>query len=423
MPLQPSPLHVTWQPAAQARTADAAALANLLRSSRARTLGLIDCYEAALGPDLRVPLHAQFNPPLWELGHVGWFQDYWVGRNTQRAGGTAYDHSIAPATPATVAPGINADSLYDSSLVAHDSRWNLPLPSLDATRAQLHAGLLHTLDLLAGSPRDDAALYFYRLALFHEDMHGEAAVYMAQALGIPVDPALLLMPVHARTSQTGALQVPACTWRLGSTGAGFVFDNERVGHDVALPAFAIDRSAVSWRRFLPFVESGGYANARWWSPEGWRWRTTLAQTLPRYLRADLHGVGWECQRFGQWQALDLDAAAVHLSFFEAQAWCQWAGLQLPTEAQWECAALTQPDFCWGEVWEWMASPFVPYPGFVAHPYQDYSAPWFGSRPVLRGASEATADRMVHPRYRNYFTPERNDVHAGFRACTIGEISG
>jgi len=402
----------------QARTCDAATLAKLLRASRARTLALMGCYEAALGGDLRVPMHAQFNPPLWELGHVGWFQDYWVGRNTQRARGTRYDPALAPAEPAPVAPGVIVDTLYNASLVAHDTRWDLPLPSLDATRAQLHAVLQHTLDLLAHSPQDDASLYFYRLALFHEDMHGEAAVYMAQALGIPVDPTLLCAPVPARTMQAAALQVPACTWRLGSTGAGFAFDNELTAHDVALPAFAIDRNAVSWRRFLPFVEGGGYGDPRWWSPEGWRWRTAHAPTMPRYLRATAHGEGWQNQRFGQWQALDLDASAVHLSFFEAQAWCQWAGRSLPTEAQWECATLTQPDFCWGEVWEWTASTFAPYPGFVAHPYQDYSAPWFGSRPVLRGASVATANRMVHPRYRNYFTAERNDLHAGFRSCSL-----
>ncbi len=419
MPLQPRPLTVPWQPAVQARTFDAATLADLLRASRTRTLALMDCFDAALGVDLRVPLHAQFNPPLWELGHVGWFQDYWIGRNTQRTSGTTYDPAVAPAAPAQVAPGVNVDALYNSSLVAHDTRWDLPLPSLDATRAQLRAVLQRTLDLLARSPQDDASLYFYRLALLHEDMHGEAAVYMAQALGIPVDPTLLFAPVPAGTTQAGALQVPACTWRLGSTGAGFAFDNELEAHDVALPTFAIDRNAVSWRRFLPFVEDGGYGDPRWWSPEGWRWRTAHAQTTPRYLHLGVDGAGWQCQRFGQWQALDLDASAVHLSCHEAQAWCQWAGRQLPTEAQWECAALMQPDFCWGEVWEWTASPFAPYPGFVAHPYLDYSAPWFGSRPVLRGASVATADRMAHPRYRNYFTAERNDLHAGFRSCSPG----
>ena len=92
------------------------------------------------------------------------------------------------------------------------------------------------------------------------------------------------------------------------------------------------------------------------------------------------------------------------------------GRRLPSEAEWEAAALTLPDFQWGEAWEWTASRFNPYPGFSAHPYRDYSAPWFGERYVLRGASRATSPRMAHPRYRNYFTPERNDIHGGFRSC-------
>lgn len=414
------PTPSSWQAAQAARTADAPALAQQLRASRAHTLALLDAYEAALGPLLTVPCSAQLNPPLWELGHIAWFQEFWLARNPQRRLGAQAD----PLAMRSSALLPQADALYNSSVVAHDSRWFLPLPDLHATRAYLQATLDQTLALLAAEPSNDAALYFYRLALFHEDMHGEAAIYMAQALGMALPPGLLGDPPDRASGLVQSRHLAAGDWTLGYTGGGFAFDNELGPHRVHLDAYAIDDRPVSWRRYLPFVEAGGYLDVQWWSPSGWQWLQAGqgAGNLagPRYLRQVNQGQGtklWEQCRFGQWQALALDAPACHLSYFEAEAWCRWAGRQLPTEAQWEQAALTRADFDWGEVWEWTASTFNPYPGFVAHPYRDYSAPWFGDRPVLRGASWATSKRMAHPRYRNYFTPERNDIHAGFRSCT------
>jgi len=381
------PLHSA--PSSLARGGGRDALATALRDSRARTLALLDACVAALGPALQVPYSTQLNPPLWEAGHIGWFQDYWLARNRQRALG----HSADPDHARPAGRLADADQLYNSSLVAHATRWHLPLPDLAETRAYLAAGLAEALALLAAARETDDDLYFFRLALFHEDMHGEAGIYMAQALDIPLPDGLLKSaPALCRTA---ALQLPAQTWMLGYSGAGFAFDNELPPHAVHLAAFEIDADVVSWERYLPFLEATG-------TPP------------PRYLRqAD---GSWQCLRHGQWMALPLDVAATHLSWFEADAWCRWAGRRLPGEAEWEAAASTRSDFRWGDVWEWTASRFLPYPGFAAHPYRDYSAPWFGERYVLRGASVATSPRMAHPRYRNFFTPERNDIHAGFRSC-------
>ncbi|TWO68035.1 ergothioneine biosynthesis protein EgtB [Caenimonas sedimenti] len=366
-----------------------------LLAARQRTLVQADAFATALeSSSMCVPYDATLNPPLWELGHIAWFQEYWIARNRERSRGLLCDPDHVRA--ASLLP--QADAWYDSSQVAHRSRWELPLPSAGATRAYLASTLAQTLELLDRLPIDaaDSELYFFRLVALHEEMHAEAGAYMARTLGIA-----LPMPVQSKARASGetALAVPGQVFRLGYDGPGFAFDNELGAHDVVINAFEIDAAPVSWSRFQSFIDAGGYEQPRWWSDDGWRWLQQARLTPPA----------------GSTTATD--APALHLSAHEAEAWCRWAGRRLPTEAEWECAALSARGFLWGKAWEWTATPFQAYPGFVPHPYRDYSAPWFGSRRVLRGACEATAASLAHPRYRNFFEPHRNDIFAGFRSCS------
>ncbi len=419
--MAPEAADTTTTPSRRARCGDASTLAQGLTSSRQDTLHTFAAFEAAL-PALRVPVAEELNPPLWELGHVGWFAAWWLARNPERARGWRADPTASRVPPARA----NADALYDSRHVAHATRWSLPLPDARTTRADIASQLAQTLDLLAAeTDADPARLYFFRLALLHEDMHHEAALYMAQALGVAItDPR---WQAAALPDPGPALQLPAAAWTLGTQPeAGFAFDNECGLQPVDIAPARIDAQVLRWQDYLPFAESGGYAQPQWWSPLGWQWLQLQAQgqtaapspgaAAPRYLR-HVDGL-WQQWRHGQWRALPLREPACHLSWHEAQAWCRWAGRRLPTEAEWAWAAhhLPEREFRWGEVWEWTATPFAPYPGFQPHPYREYSAPWFDGRPVLRGASFMTQARMRDPSYRNFFQPGRNDIAAGFRTC-------
>jgi ergothioneine biosynthesis protein EgtB len=371
-----------------------------LLAARKRTLLLADAYADALrSAAMRVPYRGTINPPLWEWGHVAWFQEWWIARNRERPMGARCDpdHERSPSLLA------GSDSLYDSGKVAHTTRWELPLPDEKGTREWMAAAMSSTLDELDALPADagDDALYFFRLVALHEEMHAEAAVYMARSLGIEV-PASALRPLPRASSLApdhATLRIPAQEFVAGWQGPGFAFDNELQPMAMSLDGFEIDAQPVNWSRFDEFVQAGGYRERRWWDESGWAW---LQQT--------------EGARHGGTAGMTDDCPAMHLTAFEADAWCRWAGRRLPTEFEWECAALARPDFRWGRVWEWTASPFTPYPGFTPHPYRDYSAPWFGTRRVLRGACEATSIHLAHPRYRNFFEPQRSDVFAGFRSC-------
>ena len=355
--------------------ADSAKLERDLLDARARALRVTADLD---GERLFGPRLAIVNPPLWEIGHVSWFQERWCLR--QRAEGALGD---------SILPG--ADALYDSSAVAHDTRWDLPLPGLAATRAYGERVLALVQERLAREPDSEALQYFVRLATFHEDMHAEAFHYTRQTLEYP-EPEF---DFHPKEVSKGDVDIPGGTLALGARPSdGFVFDNEKWAHQVRIAPFRIARSPVSNAQYLAFVEAGGAA--------------------PRYWQK--HDGAWLERRFDRWLPLEPREPVRHVSWTEAEAYCRWAKRRLPTEAEWECAG---PGIACGQVWEWTASTFAPYPGFVADPYKEYSQPWFGTHKVLRGGSFATPARLLRRTFRNFYTPERGDVFCGFRSCALG----
>ncbi|MBC7444967.1 MAG: ergothioneine biosynthesis protein EgtB [Polaromonas sp.] len=396
-----------------------------LMDARNHTLHLFGQFRNALeAVNYRVPEHPALNPPLWLLGHVGWFQERWIGRNLQRSLGAR----CAPDACRLASIEPNADRWWDPEQAPHSARWALSLPDSANSRAFLLDTLESTLELLEKAESDDDALYFFRLALFQEDLQGEALAGMAQTLGMALDRPLLSAFTPGAMALREPLLIPATTWQMGSAGgseAGFAFDNEQAAHALKVPEFEIDAQAVTWAQFVEFVADGGYDRQDLWHPDGWLW--LQAQTAadgrrgPRHVEQIGSASGAVVQtRFGQPVRMQASQPAMHLTWWEADAWCRWAGRRLPAEVEWELAAHSagRRGFRWGDVWEWTGTTFRAYPGFAPGPGQAWSAPFFGSHKVLRGASFATRARMKHPNFRNHSHPDRDDLFCGFRSCAL-----
>jgi len=374
------------------------ALHDALLDSRQYTKSLVDDLCDA---QWTVPVLAAINPVLWEVGHVGWFMERWC----LRVRGDRLGESRVP----------DADRLYDSTGVDHAERWRLPLPSRAFTMRYLDDVLDSTLTALQRTGESDAELYFFRLTLYHEDMHAESFLQLRQLLGYPAPVGRPVRPATMHEANDD-VTLHGGEFEQGASprAEGFVFDNEKWAHPVSVGAFTVARRPVTQAAFLSFVEDGGYRRDDLWSSTGRAWRELAQADHPAYWRRT--GAGWEQRVFDRWEPLRLSAPMAHVTAHEAEAFCRWAGRRLPTEAEWEYAALNGAIEWGGSVWEWTASPFAPYPGFSADPYRAYSAPWFGTHRSVRGASFLTTRRLAHPRFRNFYEPHRNDVVVGFRTA-------
>ena len=404
------------------RAAGSELLSVALMDARNHTLHLADQIASHLQVvDASIAPTDTCDPLSWTLGHVAWFQEWWIARNMQRSRGRACD-PLASRLPSLESA---ADTWWDDAQVARSRRWQLAMPDMDTIKAYQLATLESTLELLDKVPDTDDALYFYRLALAHEDMHGEELIAAAQEWGVPLD---LVMPGPLQLR--APLLIPATPWPMGSEAqSGFSFDNERLLHRIDVPEFEIDAQVVTWAQYVEFVDDGGYDRPELWHADGWQWLQHQAGAegvdaggrAPRYVQQIGVASGAVMQtRFGSARRMLGGQPAMHVSWWEADAWCRWAGRRLPAEVEWELAACTatRRGFQWGDVWEWTGSTARPYPGFVADPWGDYSQACFGSHKVLRGASFATRERMRLARFRNFQLPHCDRQFSGFRSCAL-----
>lgn len=356
---------------------------------------------------------ADCDPPAWVLGQAARFQEFWIARNVQCARGEACDRDGVRL--ASIDPVL--DWWLDPDAAGRAQRWVGSVPAAEAMRAYLGATLETTLELLEKAEPSDTGLYFYRLALWHEDRLDEALAVLAQSLGVTLDAAELRGAELPARPRRDALWFPGQRMVLGSPPGGFVPDSEQWAHEVAVPEFEIDAQPVCWAQFAEFVDDGGYDEAQWWSEPGWHWVQAGARRAPRHVEQMANGV--LLHRFGRLHKVPGGQTALHLSWYEADAWCRWAGRRLPTEAEWALAAQQAAGrgFAWGDGLEWMAGRAVRFAGHREGPAR-LDVPVAAGARVLRGASFATVPRQRHPGARRFLSPEHDAAFTAFRSCAV-----
>ena len=420
-------------------------LAEQLEAVRRRSLDLLEPLDEEALRRQHSPI---MSPLVWDLAHVGNYEELWLVRAV--AGAPALDPSL--------------DDLYDAFRHPRKNRPSLPLLGPAETRRYISRVRERALDVLDRADLESGGRltgegFVYRMVVQHEHQHDETMLATLQLMdGDGYRPLAPPPPSGSKVTPAEVL-VPAGPFVMGTDTDPSAYDNESPAHQVELEAFGIDTAPVSNQSYQEFVDDGGYADRRWWSPEGWSWREEAGLAHPQFWERDGSGRWWR-RRFGWHEPVPPDEPVQHVCWYEAEAYTRWAGKRLPTEAEWEKAASWTPEgvkrrWPWGDrdpsestanlgqrhfgpapigaypagasgwgahqmvgdVWEWTASEFEAYPGFSSFPYREYSDAFFGSGyKVLRGGSWATSPLAARATFRNWDNPIRRQIFVGFRCA-------
>ena len=425
---------------------DPRAIAEALLEARARTLLLVaPLTEEELGTQ-HDPL---MSPILWDLGHIAHFEELWLTRNL--------DGPIE---------FVEMPGLYNPFEHPRRTRGSLPLPGLTEIRRmfdEIRGRVLARLTRADDAP-DHPLLqdgYVYRMVLQHEYQHNETILQTLQLKqGRPYSPyARIDLPTASSVPAPGEMvRFPGGPVEIGTDDRSAAYDNERPRHRAEVAPFWIDVHPVTNGDFLRFVESGGYRRRELWSDAGLSWLAEAGVQAPKYW--ERRGGEWHTRTMDRTGPLDPSHPVCHVCWHEAEAYARFAGKRLPTEVEWETAASWDPNgdtrtYPWGDapptrglanldqlgfgtapvgaypdnvsplgcygmigdVWEWTASDFGPWPGYESFPYKEYSEVFFGSEyKVLRGGSWATRPGAVRNTFRNWDYPIRRQIFSGFRCA-------
>ena len=366
-----------------------AAIADALAEARERTLALVEPLDDEQLNRVWSPI---LSPLAWDLGHIANFEELWL---VQRVGGRGPLHG-------------ELGRFYDAIENPRKIRGELPILRDEELRSYMADVRERTLDVLegveVGSDVEDPLLrdgFVYEMLLAHELQHNETMLQLLQLVdGYELPPVVATEHSSSRIAGTSAsaevemVVVEAGRHEIGAPSRGFAYDNERPRHTVELLAFAIDRTPVSNGAYISYMDDTGAEPPMYWEREGENWVDTAR---------------------GRRSPINPALPVIHISWNQADAFARWAGKRLPTEFEWEAARERLDGL--GHGWEWTSSHFLPYPGFGAFPYREYSEVFFGDEHrVLRGSSWATHPRVARPTFRNWDLPQRSQLFAGLRCA-------
>ncbi len=382
-------------------TSDASGLAESLAHARRRTLELL----APLSEEqLLAQVSPLMSPLVWDFAHIGHFEELWLLRE------------LGGQPPSTA----EHDDVYDAFAHERSERGELPLLRPRAARAFVADVRRRVLRLLPDlRPDGDNPLlersFVFGMVVQHELQHIETMAQTLQLGGLPAPTLGAPPPV----TLDGDVLIEAGPFRFGAgDDEPWAYDNERPAHEVLLPAFRIDRALVTNGGYAAFIDAGGYRDRSVWSEEGWAWRQKESAEAPLFWQQD--GDRRLRRRFGALEALRPHEPVQHVSWYEADAYARWSGKRLPTEPEWERAAVSSDaglEHVRGAVWQWTSSPFSAYPGFRAFPYPEYSEVFFGGDyRVLRGGSWVTDPLVARPTFRNWDYRQRRQIFSGIRCA-------